>query len=137
MSLVKSIPQLTLNDFNKNCGSLRSYNSGVTVVFFYSDRCSYCVQAIPELNDLYYKLQGKASVVAYNIGNGNNKDIVSLSAGSGYTYQVVGVPTIVVFTNNGIPCSSYSGVRTAKAIEDFVNHIIVSKTCVIKNFNSC
>jgi thiol-disulfide isomerase/thioredoxin len=115
--LPSTIPHLTMANFNVNCGSLKNYTKGVAIVLFYSGTCSYCRQVIPEYTDLANRIGGNVSVLGMNIGSGTNNQI-------GF-YQ-------------GEPCSIYGGVRTADAMESYVNKITSTQQCpVLATWKSC
>jgi len=135
--LPSTIPHLTMANFNVNCGSLKNYTKGVAIVLFYSGTCSFCRQVIPEYTDLANRVGGTVSVLGMNIGSGTNNQIVSYSASPNYAYQIAGVPTIVCFYA-GSPCSVYSGVRTADAMQAYVNNITSTQQCpVLATWKSC
>ena len=130
-----SVPQLTKKDF-KDCGSLQTHHSGVTVVFFYIPESRFCQEFAPEISNFSDNYSSKSNSKAYavNMSNSQNTPLIQMSKNFSYSLGQVW-PTIMVYYK-GNPCSSYTGPRTAEMLSNFINTISSDRSCDI-NFNNC
>ncbi len=125
---LSTVKHLNVEDF-KSCGSLNN-NTNNSVIFFYVPNCRFCFEFATE----YLKFASMAktiSVDAYAVDltkNGNEKLI---TMARNFPYNLNTFPTIIIYYN-GEPCSSYSDIRLAVKLFDFVNVLIGNKTCEYK-----
>lgn len=125
----KSVRQISVNNF-KSCGSLSDeFSNGTTVVFFYIPECRFCQEFAPEFSNFSDNYAAKlgAQAVGVNMSiNGNNR-LSDMSKNFPYNLGRLW-PTIMVF-HNGVPCSAYTGPRTAKSLASFLSNTV----CNIKS----
>lgn len=112
---------LTQDDFYIGKGTkgnlLCNYNKGVSVVFFYSTKCSYCQSFIP----IYKTLPGKIQGCLFSMINvTQNPQVVAMSKET--ICEIKYVPYIVLYFN-GKPYIRYDGPYDAGEVAQFVVEI--------------
>jgi thiol-disulfide isomerase/thioredoxin len=98
-----SIPILELSDFNKNT-TLKNYNNGITLIFFYMTGCIYCDKFKPAFNRVYKNAQRifkniPINIVAVDITTEQGSKIKNLVNSYGKNFMVNGVPKVVGYKN--------------------------------------
>ena len=90
-----SIPILELSDFNKNT-TLKNYNNGITLIFFYMTGCGHCVRFKPAFNSVYKNAQRifkniPINIVAIDITTEQGSQIKNLVNSYGKNFMVNGL----------------------------------------------
>ncbi len=101
--LDSTIPILKLSDFNKNT-TLKNYNDGITLIFFYMTGCIYCEQFKPAFNRVYKNAKRifkniPINIVAIDIQTQEGSQIQKLINDYDKNFKVKGVPKLVGYKN--------------------------------------
>jgi len=101
--LDNSIPILKLSDINKNT-SLKNYNDGITLIFFYMTGCGHCERFKPAFNRVYKNAQRifkniPIHIVAIDITTKEGSEIQNLFNKYQKNFMVKGVPKVVGYKN--------------------------------------
>lgn len=116
---MSTIYYLNASDFGQEAGNLVANIGGITFVMFHSQRCSHCINFVPE----FKRLPGTIRGVNFGICgvDDNNRMVVQMSKES--TTPISAVPKFILY-NDGIPYVEYSGQRSRQAILGFLQEII-------------
>ena len=116
---MSTIYYLNSGDFSQESGHLAANIGGITLVMFHSQRCSHCVNFLPEFKRLPGAIRG------VNFGSccvdDGNRVILQMSKQS--STPIDAVPKFILY-NDGIPYVEYSGQRSRQAIIGFLQEII-------------
>ena len=98
-----TIPILELSDFNKNT-TLKNYNNGITLIFFYMTGCIHCERFKPAFNRVYKNVKRifkniPINIVAIDITTPQGSQIQELVNSYGKNFMVKGVPKVVGYKN--------------------------------------
>jgi thiol-disulfide isomerase/thioredoxin len=101
--LDSSIPILKLSDFNKDT-TLKNYNNGITLIFFYMTGCIHCERFKPAFNRVYKNVKRifkniPINIVAIDITTSQGSQIKNLVNSYGKNFMVNGVPKVVGYKN--------------------------------------
>ena len=114
-----SVQYFNAVDFGREGGHLAINSPGFTFLMFHSQKCTYCVNFLPDFKQFPGIFKG------INFGlccvDGGNSQIVSSSQKS--STPIKAVPKFILY-NDGIPYIEYSGKRNIKAIIDFLQEAI-------------
>ena len=83
-------------------------DQGKVLVDFYADWCGPCKMMSPVIDGIAEKLNGSVKVGKINVDENQELAI---------KYQVMSIPTIMIF-NNGIPVKTFIGVTDEQKILD-------------------
>nr|QBK87286.1 MAG: thioredoxin [Marseillevirus LCMAC201] len=114
-----SIYYLNVGDFGQEGKNLVANIGGITFVMFHSQRCSHCVNFLPEFKRLPGAIRG-VNFGMCSVDDGN-RVIVQMSHQSNTPIQ--SVPKFILY-NDGIPYVEYSGQRSRQAILGFLQELI-------------
>jgi len=116
---MSTIYYLNANDFGQESGHLVANIGGITFVMFHSQRCSHCVNFLPE----FKRLPGTIRGVNFGLCNVDDGNRVILQMSKQSTTPIAAVPKFILY-NDGIPYVEYSGQRSRQAILGFLQDII-------------
>jgi thiol-disulfide isomerase/thioredoxin len=128
------VSRLSASDFS-SCGSLvdPKYKSLTTVILFYVPECRFCQSFATELTKFskIYSSRLGVSAAAVDMSLTDNNTLIESSKNFPYKLGQV-YPTIMIYYK-GNPCSSYTSVRSASALVNFITRNIgVGKPCGFK-----
>lgn len=121
------VPRLTPSNFDRDGNLLGlEFTKKTVIVMFYTPECRGCQELAPELTKYNSQYASANNSIAVAIDISAHKEVKTSS--SNYRYSLNLLPTVIFF-QNGIACSAYTGVRTASALNNFVRDMTA---CSIK-----
>jgi thioredoxin 1 len=105
--------------FGKSEGftSMKDIDSGLKLVFFYNDECSYCKEMMPVWDKVSSMAANSTKMV--KIDSTANKDIAD-------NYKITSYPTILLL-KSGKREEEYTGERTESALSSYVKKKLFPK----------
>ena len=131
-------PDFTLKDMNGNNVKLSDYKGKIVILNFWAVWCKYCVQEMPDLNELNKELEKDKDVVILavdaqedkttvkNFLDSNNITLKVLLDSDGaitQTYGITGFPTTFVVNRDGSIYTSIIGATNKAALLDIISKI--------------
>lgn len=90
--------------------------SGMSLKFFFTEKCNYCRSSLPEI----HSLNGRFNCIIALVNVGKYPNVVRMS---NQTISPITVVPFIMLYINGKPYIRYHGDRTAEAISKFITEI--------------
>jgi hypothetical protein len=116
-----SIYFLQSSDFSIENGKLAINMGGITLVMFYSQKCSYCMTFLPEFKKLPSNMMG-VNFALCSVDD-PKKMVVQMSHHT--TTPIKNVPKFLLY-NDGIPQVEYNGQRNRQSVIAFLEEVLPS-----------
>lgn len=114
-----SLYYLNASDFSQENGHLAANIGGISFIMFHSQRCSHCVNFLPEFKMLPNAIRG-VNFCLCSVDDGNSV-VVQMSRQS--STPIDAVPKFILYSD-GIPYVEYNGQRSRQAVVGFLQEII-------------
>lgn len=135
-------PDFKLKDLDGKEVKLSDYKGKVVIINFWAVWCKYCVEEMPDLNELDKELQkdNEAVILAVNVrepvdtvknflttNNINLKVLMDSDGKISQTYGVQGYPTTVIINKYGSVYTYISGLTNKKTLRKHLDNIKISE----------
>ncbi|MCX8129048.1 MAG: TlpA family protein disulfide reductase [Clostridia bacterium] len=133
------VPDFELKDINGDSVKLSDYRGKVVVINFWTTWCRYCIEEMPDFNELggEFEKAGDAVVLAVNVQEGADvvksflkkkelpflKILLDETGEVAVSYGVSGYPNTYIVDKNGKLYKYIPGKTNKKTVLDFVNEI--------------
>jgi len=114
-----SVYYLGANDFANENGHLAANIGGISFVMFHSQRCSHCINFLPE----FKMLPSSIRVINFCVCSVDEANTSIVQKSRDTSTPISAVPKFILY-NDGIPYVEYSGQRSRQAVTQFLQEII-------------
>lgn len=131
-------PEFSLQDMEGNTVKLSDFRGKIVILNFWAVWCKYCVQEMPDFNDLNQSLIEENDVVILAINSQESKDKVKgfldknklslkvlLDTDGAVTqaYGITGFPTTFVLNRDGSLYTYVPGATTKESLEEIISKV--------------